>query len=120
MSMEYVGVPLRITANAMDRYGKCVLEIPGLDGSEAAGEIITLDADDCARVNVAHWIRAELVEVVRPDAPPAAPPAGKGGKDAPSPAAPASEGASGIAGDAGRAGVSPQRGPGGAGRGERE
>lgn len=117
MSMEYVGVPLRITANAMDRYGKCCLEIPGLDGSEAAGEIITLDADDCARVNVAHWIRAELVEVVRPDAPPAAPPAGKGGKDAPPPAAPGTDAASGPTADAGRAAAQAPRGP---GRGERE
>lgn len=102
MSMEFVGVPLRITTNAIDRYGKCVLEIPGLDGTEGPGEIITLDADDCARVNVAHWIRAELVEVVRPDAPPAAPPGGKGGKGAPPPPAPATEAASGTTGDAAR------------------
>ena len=81
MSMEYVGVPLRVTANAIDRNGNCVLEVPGLDGTEAAGEIITLDAADCARINVAHWLKAELVELVTADAPAAPPAGGKGAAD---------------------------------------
>ena len=64
MSMEYVGVPFRVLANAIDRYGKCLLTLPGLEDEELEpGEVITLDADDCARVNIAHWMRAGLVEL---------------------------------------------------------
>lgn len=110
MSMEYVGVPFRVLANAIDRYGRCVLTLPGLDGEELEpGEVITLDADDCAKVNIGHWLRAglvELYEAAKGDAPlvpgvkrtkaerlaagraavadlaldAAAPPSGKGGK----------------------------------------
>lgn len=64
MSMEYVGVPFRVLANAIDRYGRCLLTLPGLDGEELEpGEVITLDADDCAKVNIGHWLRAGLVEL---------------------------------------------------------
>lgn len=110
MSMEYVGVPFKVLANAIDRYGRCLLTLPGLDGEELEpGEVITLDADDCAKVNIGHWLRAGLVELYeasKGDAPlvpsvkrtkaerlaagraavadlglaPAAPPSGKGGK----------------------------------------
>lgn len=64
MSMEYVGVPFRVLANAIDRYGKCLLTLPGLEDEELEpGEVITLDADDCAKVNIGHWMRAGLVEL---------------------------------------------------------